>query len=67
MMNQRQEWRLKSKINYRYQSGDVEWNPGNTALYPALCIFAGICAGMFGIGGGIVFGPMMLEMGVHPM
>ena len=27
---------------------------------------AGLCAGMFGIGGGIVKGPLMLEMGVLP-
>lgn len=27
----------------------------------------GLCAGMFGIGGGIVKGPLMLEMGVHPL
>ena len=29
-------------------------------------MFAGVCAGMFGIGGGIVKGPLMLAMGVHP-
>lgn len=31
-----------------------------------ICILAGFCAGMFGIGGGVVKGPLMLEMGVHP-
>ena len=31
-----------------------------------ICILAGFCAGMFGIGGGIVKGPLMLEIGVHP-
>ncbi|CAN0516050.1 unnamed protein product, partial [Laminaria digitata] len=29
--------------------------------------FAGIFAGLFGVGGGIVKGPLMLGMGVHPM
>lgn len=34
--------------------GDVEWNGASTLLYPALCTFAGVCAGVFGVGGGIV-------------
>lgn len=61
------EWERKKAVKYRYQSGDVEWTPYNTVFYPLVCVFAGLCAGMFGIGGGLVFGPMMLEMGVHPM
>jgi len=60
-------WRLKRKLRYKYVEGDVEWNERNTLVYPSLCIFAGFCAGMFGIGGGIIKGPLMLEMGVHPM
>lgn len=34
--------------------GDVEWTPGSTLLYPALCSFAGLAAGIFGVGGGII-------------
>ena len=37
-----------------------------TIKYPLICIGAGMCAGLFGIGGGIVTGPLMLELGVHP-
>lgn len=58
-----QRWRLKSRLNYRYGEGDVEWNPTNTLRYPAVCFFAGFFAGLFGVGGGIVKGPLMLEMG----
>ena len=60
-------WRKKRRLRYKYVEGDVEWNERNTLIYPFLCIFAGFCAGMFGVGGGIVKGPLMLEMGVHPM
>jgi len=35
-------------------------------VYPLICALAGFFAGMFGIGGGIVKGPLMLAMGVHP-
>jgi uncharacterized membrane protein YfcA len=61
------KWKLKSRIGYKYLPGDVEWNERNTILYPCLCFFAGFFAGMFGIGGGIVKGPLMLQMGVHPL
>lgn len=61
------KWRCKKRLRYKYAPGDVEWNERNTIIYPLLCIFAGFCAGMFGIGGGVVKGPLMLEMGVHPM
>lgn len=58
-----ERWRLKARLNYRYGEGDVEWNPKNTLRYPAICFFAGFFAGLFGVGGGIVKGPLMLEMG----
>lgn len=61
------KWRTKTRLRYRYIEGDVEWNPTNTVLYPCICFFAGFFAGMFGVGGGIVKGPLMLQMGVHPL
>lgn len=46
--------------------GDVNWDDNTTILYPAVCTLSGLFAGMFGIGGGIVKGPLMIEMGVIP-
>jgi len=57
---------LKAKIGYKYAKGDIEWNEWATIKYPCVCFFAGFFAGMFGVGGGIVKGPLMLEMGVDP-
>lgn len=62
-----ERWKLKQRLNYKYCEGDVEWNPVNTIKYPSICIFAGFFAGLFGIGGGIVKGPLMLWMGIHPL
>jgi len=56
----------KKNLGYTYHEGDVEWNEWHTILYPACCSVAGLCAGLFGIGGGIVKGPLMLEMGTKP-
>lgn len=62
-----EKWQLKKRIGYIYSAGDVEWNELNTVVYPCICFFAGVFAGMFGVGGGIVKGPLMLQMGVHPL
>ena len=61
------KWKLKRRVNYKFISGDIEWNEMNTLKYPSMCFFAGFFAGMFGVGGGIVKGPLMLQMGVHPL
>lgn len=62
-----EKWKLKKRLHYAYAVGDVEWNERNTIIYPAICFTAGLFAGMFGVGGGIVKGPLMLQMGVHPL
>jgi hypothetical protein len=30
---------------------NIEYTPGNTLLYPAICTLAGMAAGLFGLGG----------------
>lgn len=62
-----EQWKLKERLNYQYARGDVEWNERNTIVYPCICFFAGFFAGLFGVGGGIVKGPLMLQMGIHPL
>ncbi|WIA31149.1 hypothetical protein OEZ86_001161 [Tetradesmus obliquus] len=46
--------------------GQLHWTATTTLLYPAICSSAGLVAGLFGIGGGVVKGPLMLELGVPP-
>eukprot|EP00201_Polytomella_parva_P022522 CAMPEP_0175043056 /NCGR_PEP_ID=MMETSP0052_2-20121109/2947_1 /TAXON_ID=51329 ORGANISM="Polytomella parva, Strain SAG 63-3" /NCGR_SAMPLE_ID=MMETSP0052_2 /ASSEMBLY_ACC=CAM_ASM_000194 /LENGTH=582 /DNA_ID=CAMNT_0016306017 /DNA_START=154 /DNA_END=1902 /DNA_ORIENTATION=- len=57
---------LRHELHVPTLEGDIEWNSRNTAIFPALCTGAGIVAGLFGIGGGIVKGPILLELGVLP-
>lgn len=56
----------KQRLGYQYVEGDIAWDGRATVIYPLICIGAGLCAGMFGIGGGIVQVPLMLQMGVNP-
>jgi len=44
----------------------VRWTRRNSVLYPLLASLAGVAASMFGIGGGVVKGPLMLSLGVCP-
>merc|ERR1719346_378208 len=55
----------KKQCGYVYLPQDVVWDETATIRYPLLCSTAGLAAGMFGIGGGIVKGPLMLEMNVY--
>jgi len=58
-------WKQKEECGYEYLPQDVVWDETATWKYPLLCSTAGLAAGMFGIGGGIVKGPLMLEMNVY--
>ena len=42
---------------------EIEWNEHNTLVYPLYANVAGLVAGMFGVGGGIIKGPLMLALG----
>jgi uncharacterized membrane protein YfcA len=57
---------VKERVGYKYVEGDIKWDSRSTIIYPCVCCFAGFFAGMFGVGGGIVKGPLMLAMNVHP-
>eukprot|EP00549_Striatella_unipunctata_P025848 CAMPEP_0118716266 /NCGR_PEP_ID=MMETSP0800-20121206/27394_1 /TAXON_ID=210618 ORGANISM="Striatella unipunctata, Strain CCMP2910" /NCGR_SAMPLE_ID=MMETSP0800 /ASSEMBLY_ACC=CAM_ASM_000638 /LENGTH=420 /DNA_ID=CAMNT_0006622645 /DNA_START=137 /DNA_END=1399 /DNA_ORIENTATION=+ len=62
-----QRTHLKQAMGYKYVEGDIRWDERSTITYPLVCCLAGLVAGMFGVGGGIVKGPLMLALGVHPM
>lgn len=51
---------------YEYLKGDMVWTKDAITKYPAICTLAGLAAGLLGIGGGMVKGPLLLEMGLHP-
>ena len=57
----------KTAAGYSPLPEDVKWDESSTVVYPLISTMSGFCAGMFGIGGGIVKGPLMLAMGVHPL
>jgi len=62
----RKIYNKKVEVGYTFIEGDVHWNYRNCWYYPMFCTLAGVSAGLLGIGGGLVKGPLMLHMGVDP-
>jgi len=60
------QFQKKQACDYTYVEGDIIWDSKTTLVYPCICCMAGFFSGMFGIGGGIVFGPLMLALGIPP-
>jgi len=56
----------KQQIGYPFADGDVRWTKKVVTLFPFGSAAAGIVAGLFGIGGVIITGPIMIELGVIP-
>ena len=57
---------VKVENNYPFHENDVLWDRGKLKFYASFTFIAGIVAGLIGIGGGMVLGPLMLVMDVHP-
>ncbi|CAJ1367695.1 unnamed protein product [Effrenium voratum] len=56
----------KEEDGHDFQESEIRWTAATTVRYPLLCSVAGVLAGLFGVGGGIIKGPLMLELGVDP-
>jgi len=56
----------KKRVGYPFHPNDVHWDYSKTRFYAFFTFLAGIVAGLIGIGGGMVLGPLMLIMGIHP-
>lgn len=53
-------------MGYLYIEGDIRWTQKAVICFPLGCALGGIVAGMFGVGGGIITGPIRIEMGIVP-
>lgn len=52
--------------HYVLTHDEIQWTPHSIRYFPILSIAAGMISGMFGIGGGIINGPLLLEIGIDP-
>ncbi len=54
-------------MGFPYHPTDIKWNLYIVIKYPIYAFVGGTLAGVLGIGGGLVLGPMLLEMGINPI
>lgn len=66
MKNVLETFRKQQNPYYLLTSGEIQWTPHSIRYFPLLSIAAGMISGMFGIGGGIINAPLMLEIGIDP-
>jgi uncharacterized membrane protein YfcA len=73
-------WILKKKHARRVKAGyvfhgdgedkpdyrDMKWTDETLKQYPAIAILAGVAAGLLGIGGGMVIGPLFIQLDMQP-
>ncbi len=56
----------KVACHYPFLETDVLWDAPKLRFYASFTFIAGVVAGLIGIGGGMVLGPLMLVLGIHP-
>ncbi|KAJ8550336.1 hypothetical protein ON010_g10736 [Phytophthora cinnamomi] len=51
---------------YEPEAHEIKWTASSIGFFPAFSFAAGAVSGMFGIGGGIINAPLLLEVGIDP-
>lgn len=62
-----EEYTYRTEIGYPYHQSDVRWSKELIIKYPLYAFSAGILSGLLGIGGGLILGPLLLDLGIHPL
>jgi len=58
--------RRKMAAGFPFLASDMQWSTRNLVTWPLASIFVGFCASFVGISGGMLQGPLLLEMGILP-
>eukprot|EP01091_Cochliopodium_minus_P015506 TRINITY_DN5543_c0_g1_i1.p1 TRINITY_DN5543_c0_g1~~TRINITY_DN5543_c0_g1_i1.p1 ORF type:complete len:500 (-),score=106.34 TRINITY_DN5543_c0_g1_i1:4-1503(-) len=60
------DYRKRVAASFEFKQGDVEWTVKNFLFFCFASLFAGVIAGLLGVGGALVAGPFLLLFGVIP-
>jgi uncharacterized membrane protein YfcA len=61
------EYTYRMNIGYPYNTHDIKWDSSFFIKFPIYALLSGVMAGLLGIGGGLILGPLLLELGLHPV
>lgn len=54
------------RLGYAYLPADIQFTTEQLWKFPVTAVNAGLAAGLLGIGGGMVIGPLFIEIGMEP-
>ena len=60
------EERLKEELGYKFDQDDVRWTKRNILFLAFFSLICGTIASTVGIGGGTLYNPLLLMIGVNP-
>ena len=61
------EYTYRISVGYNYYVSDINWNKNILFKFPFYAFISGLLAGVLGIGGGLILGPLLLELGLNPI
>ena len=67
MLHIENEFNWRKRINFPFDSRDIQWNRKAIIKLTIIGFVAGFIAGTIGIGGGVVLGPILLGLDIHPV
>ena len=56
----------KVAANYPFAKGDIQWTPQVALRMVPAAVGAGVAAGLLGIGGGMILGPLFVALNFQP-
>jgi len=59
-------YKLRAKLHYPYVQGDPKWTVKRYLLFSGVSLCTGVLAAMFGLGGGTLNSPALIELGILP-
>jgi uncharacterized membrane protein YfcA len=54
----------KLKLGWKAGDREINWNIKSSLVYPFASMLAGLLGGLIGVGGGMILGPIFLELGL---
>ena len=60
------DFEQKRACGYKFEEGDLVWTHKTTIVLLVISLIGGATTAIVGIGGGVIYTPLLLEFGVHP-